>query len=753
MGGKGALSPRGGEVTLLVFVSAFLVYLRALPPSLVAWRDTGEMCTAAWTLGVAHPTSYPLYVLLGRAMRAFPLANFAYRLNLLSALAGAAAAALLFSWVRRRRGAAAAAAGAAWLALNPTFWTVSQVSEMYSLWVLGAAALLMLAQTVSEDSSERLWPAFCFLSALLLGNRLDLALWAPGLLWLALSGHPARAGEDGLWAGVSLALAPAVVALSGSNTPMALLVVGTLLWRARGPGMSRRVYAAAAASLAGLSVYLFLPVRSSTGPFLDWNHPAVLSNLLDSLLRTRYGGTLDLISRNYATGELFLDNLRLWGAHLWDAFGPLGLAAALLGTAIGFKKDRRRWLGQAACWWWCGPVFLFLANLPPNPHAAAILEPHYLLSDLALIFWAVDGVGSLSSFSPKGLPFVLVGASLLWPVWRDIPSRQDRRHDFSLADYARNCLAAAPPGCVLVAKKDVQLYALWQAQVVEGRRPDVRVVAQGLAGSPWYQAGWRRADATLSVTDLRAPEGWRALSAGGRAVLATQDAEPPAELAAAARSRGLLLALTPPPAGEDSDFQELAVRRERRHHGETPDFFVSDLIESEAVAAYRRGVESQKAGRAEEARVAFAEAWSRLWVFPDVPLMLGYMAAVSKDWAGATSEYALADFLSTEKLRLAESYRALPGLVSSLRRQAAEAVTHRGVCAERLGRREEAAAFYNRALGLFPLAQTRFNLAVLAWGKDLRAVEENLSEALRLDPGHAEARKYLTALRTRKGAL
>ena len=320
-------------MTLLVFASVFLVYLRALPPALAPWRDTGEMSLASWTLSVAHPTSYPLFVLLGRAARLIPLGNFAYRLNVLAAAAGAAAAALLFAFVRRRRGVFPALAAVAWLAFNAAFWTVSQVSEMYSLWILCAVALMALALTASEERDERLWPAFCFVAGLLAGNRLDLILWAPGLLWVALAGRPAAKSEDGLWAGLAFIVFPAADVLTGSNLPFAGLIALTVLWLSRGPGMTRRLAVAAAAGAGGLSIYLFLPVRSASGPLLDWNHPAVLSNFLDSILRTRYGGTLDLISKNYATGELFGDNLRRWGAHLWAGWmrggvsrGPAALA-------------------------------------------------------------------------------------------------------------------------------------------------------------------------------------------------------------------------------------------------------------------------------------------------------------------------------------------------------------------------------------------------------------------------------------------
>ncbi len=735
-------------MTFLVFAAAFLSYLRALPPALAPWRDTGEMSLASWTLGVSHPTSYPLYVLLGRLAAWLPLGNFAYRLNVLAAAAGAAAVALLFDFVRRRRGPAAALAAAAWLGLNAEFWTVSQVSEMYSLWILCAVALMALALDVSEDRDERRWPGFCFLAGLLLGNRLDLVLWAPGLLWLVRARRPGPESEDGLWAGIALVAFPAAAALTGSNLPFAGLIALTVLWCARGPGMGRRLLIGGAAGAAGLSVYLFLPVRSATGPFLDWNHPALLSNFLDSILRSRYGGTLDLISTNYATGEMFGENLKLWGAHLWDAFGPAGLAAALFGCAAGLREDRRRWLGRAACWWWSGPVFLFLANMPPNPHAAAIIEPHYLLSDAALLFCAADGVAALAA-SSRALAPAFAAAALLWPLWRGVPARVDRREHLYDYDFARNVFHAAPPDSVVVAKKDVQLYALWHYQQVQGWRPDLKIVAQGLAGSPWYRADWHRRDPGLLVSSLKASDGWSALAAGGRAVLATQDAELPSDLAATARTRGILQAVSRSAPDDEGGQWDVLVRRGPMHYGETPDFFTTDLIEELSVAAYRRGLQLQKAGREADAVLRFNDAWRMEWIFPDVPVFLGYMAALDGRWADAESLDASADDLLGRKRELAERYRALPDLMNSLRRQAADQLTQHGVALEKLGRRDDAAAIYRRSLVVFPTAQAHYDLAVLAWGHDWPAAEENLSEAVRLDPGHAQARLYLEKLRAR----
>ncbi|PIR18592.1 MAG: hypothetical protein COV48_06685, partial [Elusimicrobia bacterium CG11_big_fil_rev_8_21_14_0_20_64_6] len=411
-------------MSFAIFLGTLALYLSKLPPVLAPWRDSGEMSVAAATLGVAHPTSYPLYVLLSRLAILAPLGNPAYRLNLLSAVAGAAACALLFRVLRPKRGSAAALAASLCLAFNPGFWAVSQVSEMYSLWVLCAIALVALAERLSTDASERLWPAFCYLCGVMLANRLDLILLAPGLLWLALSSRPAAKGEDGLWLGLALFAVPAVAALSGSNLPAAALIAGTFLLRTRGDGALRRALWGVLAGFAGLSVYLYLPVRSATGPFLDWNHPAAAANFLDSLLRTRYGGTLDLISRQYGTGELVVDNLRLWSAHLWDAFGP-ALAFAAAGALADLREDRGRFYGRLIAWWWAGPVFLFLANMPPNPHAAAILDPHYLLSDAVLLFWLARGVGALGS-GGRWRPALAAAAVLAWPLARGVPARLER---------------------------------------------------------------------------------------------------------------------------------------------------------------------------------------------------------------------------------------------------------------------------------------------------------------------------------------
>src|SRR6266404_227833 len=79
---------------LAAAVLAFVVYVWTLAPS-VTLEYSGELVTAANTLGVPHPPGYPLWTMLAWLwQRIVPFGNIAWRVNLLSAFLGALAAGL-----------------------------------------------------------------------------------------------------------------------------------------------------------------------------------------------------------------------------------------------------------------------------------------------------------------------------------------------------------------------------------------------------------------------------------------------------------------------------------------------------------------------------------------------------------------------------------------------------------------------------------------------------------------------------------
>ncbi|HLO31264.1 MAG TPA: DUF2723 domain-containing protein, partial [Anaerolineales bacterium] len=83
---------------LILACSLSAIYLSTLAPGL-SWAndgsDGGDLIAAAATNGNAHPTGYPLYLILARIFQFLPVGSLAWRTNLMSALATVCAAVLI----------------------------------------------------------------------------------------------------------------------------------------------------------------------------------------------------------------------------------------------------------------------------------------------------------------------------------------------------------------------------------------------------------------------------------------------------------------------------------------------------------------------------------------------------------------------------------------------------------------------------------------------------------------------------------
>jgi hypothetical protein len=212
-----------------VFALALAGYLRGIAPGLL-WGDSAEMQILAVIGGVAHPTGYPLFTLVGRLFTTFGGGELAFRANLLSAVFAAATLGLLVAFLLRRgvSGTAACAAALVW-GTTFTFWSTAQRAEVYSLAAFVALGALWLT-----------------LSALASGGRAR-RLGAGFLLGLTLAGH--------------MAFAP-VVAVAGL----------TLAWRVprRGAAWWADEFALLGAFLLGGSPYLYLVWADTTGHGLSY---------------------------------------------------------------------------------------------------------------------------------------------------------------------------------------------------------------------------------------------------------------------------------------------------------------------------------------------------------------------------------------------------------------------------------------------------------------------------------------------------
>ncbi len=136
-----------------VLLAAAVLYVATCAPGPL-WQDSGVYQYRIWhndiegKLGLA--LSHPLYHIIGIGVKYIPVGEFAYRINLISAIAAAFTIANLFLllrlWLKKNLPAIIAAIT---LALSHTFWRHAVIAEDYTLYTaLLLAELLMLLQYV-----------------------------------------------------------------------------------------------------------------------------------------------------------------------------------------------------------------------------------------------------------------------------------------------------------------------------------------------------------------------------------------------------------------------------------------------------------------------------------------------------------------------------------------------------------------------------------------------------------------------------
>ncbi|HJZ49883.1 MAG TPA: DUF2723 domain-containing protein, partial [Roseiflexaceae bacterium] len=172
---------RDAVTCMAVTLAALALYLVTLLPG-IGSGDTAEFQRVAPTLGVAHPTGYPLYVILGWLWGQLPLGGTpAWRMNLFSAFTAALAVGALFLAARALgHSRSVAAAAALTLAVSFTFWSQATIAEVYALAAL-IQALLILALLRWRQGGWPLWVAGLLLGLGLAHHR-TIILMIPGAL-------------------------------------------------------------------------------------------------------------------------------------------------------------------------------------------------------------------------------------------------------------------------------------------------------------------------------------------------------------------------------------------------------------------------------------------------------------------------------------------------------------------------------------------------------------------------------------------
>jgi hypothetical protein len=329
-----------------VFIFTAALYLRTTCPTLGGAFDSEEFQHVAYTLGIAHATGYPLYVLLGKIFTTLvPIGNVAYRMNVLSALISAGAASLVYlnAWQLTRCHMAAFSA-AALFATNVAVWRQAGVASVGPLHLLLVAAIVYAMLLWHDKRASLNVAAFLF--------------------GLGLTHHRST---------FLLAL------------PMALLVLldDGSTWLTAGFGIVRRARAWVRGALwlvLPLGLYLYMPIFGGGSPWY--------SNTLPGFIAQISGGDASEFMRT--TPSQLAEGIAMVAQYLFDSFGYVGLGLIVIGAVSTRAHRPALFLG------FCTILFSMWGALYAG-------EPdRYLVLPFAfLIYWFAIGVGAVENWVPR----------------------------------------------------------------------------------------------------------------------------------------------------------------------------------------------------------------------------------------------------------------------------------------------------------------------------------------------------------------
>ncbi len=415
------------DVVVGAFVFAFAAgaYILTLCPT-IALSDSGELAAVCATLGVAHPTGYPLYTLFGRVfVSVFAALPPVLATNALSALFGALAAVAMFALLRGVGfSKPVSAAAALCLAFGKLLWNEAVVTEVYAMstFLQWSAAAALWRWRVTQN--PRILVLGAYITGLGFAHHMSMLFFVPAFAFLLWDGRRALGMKALLWAFFAFALA--------------------------------------------LTLYLYLPVRASAAPALNWGDPKTLQRLLRHLTAWQY--RVWMFSGGGELASSVKELLRLIFLNGGGVFLVL-TAVGAVGSAV--KKPK---------------FFAFLALIAAADVAYAVnyhipdIAPYYipLAGVCAALSAGVELLIGRRWFSAVAV--AAVAAAMAATNAKGC----DRSDDWSAREYAENVLLFPPPGSLLLLGSwDMYSPGIYM-QLCEGLRPSLELVDVSLLKRSWY---------------------------------------------------------------------------------------------------------------------------------------------------------------------------------------------------------------------------------------------------------------------------
>ena len=434
---------------ILIFALT-VIYLVTLAPDLTwanSGSDGGDLITAIAIGGVAHPSGYPLYMLLARGFQLLPIGSLAFRTSLMSAFLALMTSLLVHTMVARRVTLEAetnqvyiAGLGAGFATgLAPLFWSQAVITEVYTLHAFFIALILYLIVNRQLRNSTHLDRVQGVIYGLAACNHLTSILVIPGAI-----------------------IASCVRRFSSMESISGTLPIGKdyrFNWKS---AVRQLIWMAPV-----LLIYLILPLRAMNHPAVNWGNPITIKNFWW------------LVSGQTYRFFYLQDNLQLWpriqatANLLLQQFGLLGIVLGFVGLVMTFKLSLLQFLTI-----WNAVVFSIVTVVYQSIDSYVYFIPVII----SFSIWIGLCIGYLTKYLIR-LHKIWIGAFVvillihftygLVSNWQSV----DASHDDRAEMFGNQVYAIAPENAIVFAEGDKAVFTLWYFHFALGQRSDVSIVA------------------------------------------------------------------------------------------------------------------------------------------------------------------------------------------------------------------------------------------------------------------------------------
>jgi len=441
------------------FFIPFIVYVTTLAPGLY-FIDTGELAAVCVKLGIAHPTGYPLFTILGSIFAKLPIGDYIYRLNIMCAVLSSITALVFFNMMyfiltelnlnkeqdkstrfytdekNTLTAILISFSGAMVLAFSSTFWNTSNSLEVYSLHVLLVVTVMFLYlkagnSYVKGDYDLKYWLLFAFVLGLSFTNHLSTIFLSVGFLYLyfAVNGFSKMSFKKILYMIIPFVLA--------------------------------------------LSVYVYFFVRGDN-TVIAWGNPVTWDNFMRHVSGKQF--SVWMFTSTGSASKQF--------SHFVDIFPKeffyIPVIIAIFGIIETFLKQKRFFYFTLLLF-----VFNILYAINYDIHD---IDTYFLLAFVVTSIWFALGLKFLfAKMKISGL--AAVSLSLIIPAFSIYGNYDENnlKNSHFVKEYTNNVFRSAREKSIIMSTQwDFWVSASFYEQYVHNIRPDVIVIDKELMRKSWY---------------------------------------------------------------------------------------------------------------------------------------------------------------------------------------------------------------------------------------------------------------------------